>query len=121
MREGGYLRRLYRVFNDKNYQIQPQAKEEIIQKIISREGIDYGHIRGILSDTPFKITDDEMSELVRGTRSLTREQAEVYIKKVISNAKIKGGNRGLGMNRLFQTRLDTSLINKRKVDSEVQR
>ena len=34
MREGGYLRRLYRVFNDKNYQIQPQAKEEIIQRRI---------------------------------------------------------------------------------------
>ena len=30
-------------------------------------------------------------------------------------------NRGIGLNRLFQTRLDTSLINKRKVDSEVQR
>ena len=28
MREGGYLRRMYRIYNDKNYVIQPQAKEE---------------------------------------------------------------------------------------------
>ena len=120
MREGGYLRRLYRVFNDKNYQIAPEAKNSIIQKIMNREGIDYGHIRGILSDTPYKILDDEMAELVAGTRSLTREQAEAYINKVVTNAKQKGG-RDLGLNRLFQTRLDISLINKRKVDSEVQR
>ena len=28
MREGGYLRRLYRIYNDKNYKIQPQAKKK---------------------------------------------------------------------------------------------
>ena len=33
MREGGYLRRLYRVYNDKNYKIQTQAKREISKKI----------------------------------------------------------------------------------------
>ena len=52
MREGGYLRRLYRIYNDKNYKIQPQAREEIVQKILAREGTDLGHIRGILSETP---------------------------------------------------------------------
>jgi hypothetical protein len=121
MREGGYLRRLYRIYNDKNYKIQPQAKEEIIQKILAREGTDLGHIRGILSETPMRITDQQMDDIIQGGASLSRQQAEAYINKVVANAKAKGGNRGIGLNRLFQTRLDTSLINKRKVDSQVLR
>ena len=55
-----------------------------------------------------------MQQLVSRQGNLTREQAQFYIDTVVRNAKLKGGNRGLGMNRLFQTRLDTSLINKRK-------
>jgi len=121
MREGGYLRRMYRIYNDKNYVIQPQAKEEIIRKILAGEGVDYGHIRGILTDSPYRIDDDQMQQLVSRQGNLSREQAQFYIDTVVKNAKAKGGNRGLGLNRLFQTRLDTSLINKRKVDSEVQR
>jgi hypothetical protein len=121
MREGGYLRRLYRIYNDKNYKIQPQAKEEIIQKILAREGTDLGHIRGILSETPMRITDQQMDDIIQGGASLSRQQAESYINTVVANAKAKGGNRGIGLNRLFQTRLDTSLLNKRKVDSEVLR
>jgi hypothetical protein len=121
MREGGYLRRLYRIYNDKNYKIQPQAREEIVQKILAREGTDLGHIRGILSETPMRISDQQMDDIINGGATLTRQQAEAYIKKVVANAKAKGGNRGIGLNRLFQTRLDTSLLNKRKVDSEVLR
>ena len=120
MREGGYLRRLYRIYNDKNYVIQPKAKTEIIRKITSGEGVDYGHIRGILSDTPYKITDDQMAELTSRQSTLTQDQAKFYIDKVVSNAKAKGSGVH-ALSRVFQTRLDTSLINKRKVDSEVLR
>ena len=120
MREGGYLRRLYRIYNDKNYVIKPQAKTEIIRKIMSGEGVDYGHIRGILSDTPYKITDEQMGQLTSRQSTLSREQAQFYIDKVVSNAKAKG-NGVTPLSRVFQTRLDTSLINKRKVDSEVLR
>ena len=120
MREGGYLRRLYRIYNDKNYKIQPRAKDEIIRKIVSGEGVDYGHIRGILTDTPYKIDDDQMQALTSRTGNLSREQAQFYIDAVVRNAKLKGSNVS-PLSRVFQTRLDTSLINKRKVDSEVQR
>jgi hypothetical protein len=120
MREGGYLRRLYRIYNDKNYVIQPKAKTEIVRKIMAGEGVDYGHIRGILSDTPYKITDEQMGQLTSRQTTLSREQAQFYIDKVVSNAKAKG-NGVHALSRVFQTRLDTSLINKRKVDSEVLR
>jgi hypothetical protein len=120
MREGGYLRRLYRIYNDKNYVIQPPAKTEIIRKITSGEGVDYGHIRGILSDTPYKITDDQMAELTSRQSTLSQDQAKFYIDRVVSNAKAKGSGVN-ALSRVFQTRLDTSLINKRKVDSEVLR
>lgn len=120
MREGGYLRRLYRAYNDKNYKLKPEARNEIVNKIIAREGIDYGHIKGILEDTPFRLNNQNMQELVAGTTNLSRQQAEAYIDKVIDNAKKKGGNTS-AVSRIFQTRLDTSLINKRKVDSDVLR
>ncbi len=34
-KEGGYLRRQYRIYNDKNFKLDPTAKEEIVQKIMT--------------------------------------------------------------------------------------
>ena len=63
-----------------------------------------------------RITDNKW-RIIQGGATLSRQQAEAYINKV-GNAKAKG--RGIGLTE-FQTRLDTSLINKRKVDSQVLR
>jgi len=118
-REGGYLRRQYRIYNDKNFKLDPTAKEEIVQKIMRNEGVDIGHVRGILSGTSHRLTDAQAQELYAGRLNFTRDQATRYIDEVTSKAKQTGANIGLGQNRIFQTRLDVSLIQKRKVDSDV--
>ena len=58
-KEGGYLRRQYRIYNDKNFKLDPTAKEEIVQKIMRNEGVDIGHVRGILSGTSHRLTDTQ--------------------------------------------------------------
>ena len=118
-KEGGYLRRQYRIYNDKNFKLDPTAKEEIVQKIMRNEGVDIGHVRGILSGTSHRLTDTQAQELYAGRLNFTRDQATRYIDEVTSKAKQTGANIGLGQNRIFQTRLDVSLIQKRKVDSDV--
>ena len=118
-KEGGYLRRQYRIYNDKNFKLDPTAKEEIVQKIMRNEGVDIGHVRGILSGTSHRLTDAQAQELYAGRLNFTRDQATRYIDEVTSKAKQTGANIGLGQNRIFQTRLDVSLIQKRKVDSDV--
>ena len=117
-REGGYLRRQYRIYNDKNFKLDPKAKEEIIRKIMTGEGVDIGHVRGILSGTAHRLTDTQAAELYAGRLNFTREQATRYIDEVTTKAKLRGG-RGLNQSRIFQNRLDVSLIQKRKVDSDV--
>jgi len=118
-REGGYLRRQYRIYNDKNFKLDPTAKEEIVQKIMSNEGVDIGHVRGILSGTSLRLTDAQAADLYAGNLNFTRAQATRYIDEVTSKAKQSGSNSGLGQTRIFQNRLDVSLIQKRKVDSDV--
>ena len=118
-REGGYLRRQYRIYNDKNFKLDPKAKNEIVNKIVTGEGVDIGHVRGILSGTSLNLTDARAAELYAGRLNFTREEATRYIDEVTSKAKQRMGNRGIGLNRIFQNRLDVSLIQKRKVDSEV--
>ena len=118
-KEGGYLRRQYRIYNDKNFKLDPTAKNEIVNKIVAGEGIDIGHIRGILSGTSLNLTDARAAELYAGRLNFTREEATRYIDEVTSKAKQRMGNRGIGLNRIFQNRLDVSLIQKRKVDSDV--
>ena len=118
-REGGYLRRQYRIYNDKNFKLDPTAKEEIFLKIMSNEGVDIGHVRGILSGTSLRLTDAQAQELYAGRLNFTRAQATRYIDEVTSKAKQTGATSGLGQTRIFQNRLDVSLIQKRKVDSDV--
>ena len=118
-REGGYLRRQYRIYNDKNFKLDPDAKKEIVQKIMSGEGVDIGHVRGILAGTSHRLTDAQAADLYAGRLNFTQEQATRYIDEVTSKAKQTKANIGLGQNRIFQNRLDVSLIQKRKVDSAV--
>ena len=118
-KEGGYLRRQYRIYNDKNFKLDPTAKNEIVNKIVTGEGVDIGHVRGILSGTSLNLTDARAAELYAGRLNFTREEATRYIDEVTSKAKQRMGNRGIGLNRIFQNRLDVSLIQKRKVDSAV--
>ena len=118
-KEGGYLRRQYRIYNDKNFKLDPKAKNEIVNKIVTGEGVDIGHVRGILSGTSLNLTDARAAELYAGRLNFTREEATRYIDEVTSKAKQRMGNRGIGLNRIFQNRLDVSLIQKRKVDSDV--
>ena len=120
--KGGYLRRLYRIFNDKDYVIKPEDKKIIIDKILSGEGISYGHVKGILTDTPFAIDDAQMAQLMSGTAKLTERQAKAYVDKYLRINKERGGKATSGaISRIFNVRLDTSLLAKRKVDDEVQR
>ena len=118
-KEGGYLRRQYRIYNDKNFKLDPKAKNEIVNKIVTGEGVDIGHVRGILSGTSLNLTDARAAELYAGRLNFTREEATRYIDEVTSKEKQRMGNRGIGLNRIFQNRLDVSLIQKRKVDSDV--
>ena len=118
-KEGGYLRRQYRIYNDKNFKLDPKAKNEIVDKIVAGEGVDIGHVRGVLSGTALNLTDARAAELYAGRLNFTREEATRYIDEVTSKAKQRMGNPGIGLNRIFQNRLDVSLIQKRKVDSDV--
>ena len=118
-REGGYLRRLYRIYNDKNFKLTDDAKNAIILKMVNGEGVDLQHVRGVLEPTSLRFSDTRANDLYARRANLTRDEAEKYIDEVTSKAKQSLGNRGIGLNRIFQTRLDVSLVQKRKVDSEV--
>ena len=122
MTKGGYLRRLYRVFNDKDYVIKPEDKKIIFDKIASGEGVNYGHVKGLLQDTAFAIDDAQMAQLMSGTAKLTDRQAKAYVDKYLRINKERGGKATSGaISRVFNVRLDTSLLAKRKVDDEIQR
>ena len=121
MSSGGYLRRLYRIFNDKDYVLKADDKSVIIDKIKSGEGVNYGHVKGLLKDTAFEIDDTQMASLMSGTSFLTERQAKAYVDKYLTINKERGGRHSGAVDRIFKVRLDTSLLSKRKVDSEVQR
>ena len=118
-RQGGYLRRLYRIYNDKNFKLTDDAKNAIILKMVNGEGVDLQHVRGVLEPTSLRFSDTRANDLYARRANLTRDEAEKYIDEVTNKAKQSLGNRGIGLNRIFQTRLDVSLVQKRKVDSEV--
>ena len=120
MSSGGYLRRLYRIFNDKDYVLKPDDKAGIIDKIKSGEGVSYPHIKGILTNTPYAIDEDQMASLIAGTSKLTQKQANEYVDRYLAINKERGGPSG-AIDRIFKVRLDTTLISKRKVDSAVQK
>ncbi len=67
-----------------------------------------------MSGTSHRLTDTQAQELYAGRLNFTRDQATRYIDEVTSKAKQTGANIGLGQNRIFQTRLDVSLIQKEK-------
>ena len=122
MSDGGYLRRLYRIFNDKDYVLKPEDKKIILDKVLSGEGINYGHVKGILTNTNYPIDEAQMKQLISGTAKLTDKQAKEYVDSYLKINKERGGKGSSGATgRIFNVRLDTSLLAKRKVDSEVQR
>ena len=122
MDEGGYLRRLYRIFNDKDYVLKPEDKKIILDKVLSGEGVNYGHVKGVLTNTKYPIDEAQMNQLMSGTAKLTDKQAKEYVESYLKINKERGGKGSSGSTgRIFNVRLDTSLLAKRKVDSEVQR
>ena len=122
MSEGGYLRRLYRIFNDKDYVLKPEDKKIILDKVLSGEGINYGHVKGILKNTDVPIDEAQMNQLMSGTAKLTERQAKRYVDTYLRINKERGARVSSGATgRIFNVRLDTSLLAKRKVETEVQR
>jgi len=122
MSEGGYLRRLYRIFNDKDYVLKPEDKKIILDKVLSGEGINYGHVKGVLKNSDVPIDEAQMAQLMSGTAKLTDRQAKAYVDRYLKINKERGAKNSSGSTgRIFNVRLDTSLLAKRKVDSEVQR
>ena len=122
--EGGYLRRLYRIFNDADYVLKADEKKHIVDVLLGgdRNNMSLGHIRGVLSNSAVAIDDAQMESLTKGQSKLTRRQAEEYVDRYVAINKQKKNRAGGGSaGRIFNVRLDTSLIAKRKVDSKVQR
>ena len=95
-RQGGYLRRLYRIYNDKNFKLTDDAKNAIILKMVNGEGVDLQHVRGVLEPTSLRFSDTRANDLYARRANLTRDEAEKYIDEVTNKAKQSLGNRGIG-------------------------
>lgn len=119
--EGGYLTRQYNIFNDKNFNLTDQQITNIATKIVGNRGVDFKHVQDKLSQTQYSFDDATRTRFASGEETISEDAAKKYIELVSKEAKQRN-NTGLGdvaSSRLAKVRINTSLINKRKVDNEI--
>ena len=131
---GGYLQRRYQAFNNKNYDITGQARRVLIDKIKGRVRFGEGdspvvniedvqkQLRGKDVPTTFKLSDEDVQAYKNGTYNLTEKQADLYIQKKLENAKKAAGfDKSPMVTRFVAERINPAIINKTKIDNQLER
>lgn len=120
---GGYLRQRYAAYEDPAYEIaQGSAREREIFDLIRtsvggrNENSVFNHIKSVLGEEGdfLRVTDEQTLD------TLTERQMREYIRLVLSKTPAGMGKRGGGfLGRVPIRKLNTQLLNRRKVESPV--
>ena len=121
--EGGYLSRLYQIFNDDTFKLADDVRASLVDQIGNGKGVDIKHVQKFLQDEQgsYPIDDTFVTDWRAGNVKLTPSQAERYIDNVTSyykglkNAKPRSST-GVSVPVV---RLNPGVVNKPQVDNEV--
>ena len=131
---GGYLSRLYQIFNDDTFQLAPQARSSLVDQIVEGKGLDIGHAQKMLKDEGgnYSIDDAFVADWKADTTAaaannrpkevkLTPNQAERYIDIVTKHYKgLKNATPGTSTGvSIPVVRLNPGVVSKPQVDNEV--
>jgi len=123
---GGYLSRLYQIFNDETFKLSPSARSSLVEQITEAKGaVDIRHVQKFLKEETgnYPIDDAFVREWRAGNVTLTPAQANRYIDNVtkyykgLKNAKPKTST---GMS-IPIVRLNPGVVNKPQVDNTIIR
>ena len=117
--QGGYLKRMYRIFQDRNFKLTAVERRAIVKNIEEGKGIDLQHIKGILADTDIPLSTQQLGPTAT-RQGITKKQAELYINQVTQGAKLRGSNLG-GSGRIASIRVNPAIVNRRSVPGDVLR
>ena len=130
---GGYLSRQYQIFNDDNFKLSREMRDELVDQIVDGRGVDIKHVQKFLAGDAenLRIDNDFVTRFREGLRTrdparakLSRDQAERYIDNVTKKYKsIKNSTGGTAYSArtVPVVRLNPAVLNKSKVDNEVIR
>jgi len=118
---GGYLRQRYAAYENPAYEIAAGStrEREIFDLIRSMNGgtqdrTVFNHIKEtLMDDNALKITDEQT------LNTITERQMREYIRLVLQKTPSGMGKRGNFMGRVARRKLNTQLLNRRKVESPV--
>ena len=121
--EGGYLSRLYQIFNDDNFKLADDVRSSLVDQIVEGKGLDISHVKRFLQDEQgsYSIDDAFVRDWRAGNVKLTPLQADRYIDNVtkyykgLKNAKPRSST---GVS-IPVVRLNPGVVNKPQVDNEV--
>jgi len=123
---GGYLSRLYQIFNDETFKLSPSARSSLVEQITEAKGaVDIRHVQKFLKEETgnYPIDDAFVREWRAGNVTLTPAQANRYIDNVtkyykgLKNAKPRTST---GMS-IPIVRLNPGVVNKPQVDNTIIR
>jgi hypothetical protein len=121
--EGGYLSRLYQIFNDDTFKLADDVRATLVDQIENGKGVDIKHVQRFLQDEQgsYPIDDTFVTDWTAGNVKLTPSQAERYIDNVteyykgLKNSKPKSST-GIS---IPVVRLNPGVVNKPQVDNEI--
>ena len=121
--EGGYLSRLYQIFNDDTFKLADDVRSSLVDQIVEGRGLDISHVKKFLQDEQgsYSIDDAFVRDWRAGNVKLTPLQADRYIENVtkyykgLKNAKPRSST-GVSIPIV---RLNPGVVNKPQVDNEV--
>ena len=121
--EGGYLSRLYQIFNDDTFKLADDVRSSLVDQIVEGRGLDISHVKKFLQDEQgsYSIDDAFVRDWRAGNVKLTPLQADRYIDNVtkyykgLKNAKPRSST-GVSIPIV---RLNPGVVNKPQVDNEV--
>ena len=121
--EGGYLSRLYQIFNDDTFKLADDVRTSLVEQIVKGKGVDISHVKKFLQgeEGSFPINDAFVTEWRAGNVKLTDLQADRYIDNVtkyykgLKNAKPRSSS-GVSVPVV---RMNPGVVNKAQVDNEV--
>ena len=121
--EGGYLSRLYQIFNDDTFKLADDVRTSLVEQIVQGKGVDISHVKKFLQgeEGSFPINEAFVTEWRAGNVKLTDLQADRYIDNVtkyykgLKNAKPRSSS-GVSVPVV---RMNPGVVNKAQVDNEV--
>ena len=76
---GGYLSRQYQIFNDDNFKLSREMREELVDQIVDGRGVDIKHVQKFLAYEPenLRIDNDFVTRFREGLRTRDPPRAKL--------------------------------------------